>query len=301
MNKVQKYLAVALLTVPVFTACNQEKVDQLTDENITLANRNKGLNKELEGYLKTFNEIEDNLNEIKEREANIVTSTADGVEYKETDRKASVVRDMTAINALMKENRAKMASLQSRLKSSDSEFKKMVASLNYRLREKDEELNVLKTDLETLNIEKEQLTQNVSMLASKVDTLSATTEEQADIIEEQSSVIEERTTALNTAFVAIGSYRDLRDEKVVVKEGGLLGIGSTEKLSEEMNYEAFSKIDITQVRSIPVVAKKVDLVSAHPQGSYEFELNEEENVEKLVILDPEKFWESSKYLVVLVE
>lgn len=301
MNKIQKYLVYTLLTIPVFTACNQDKVDQLSAENSTLAERNQGLNKELDSYMKTFNEIEANLQEIKEREDNIAASTSDNVEYEETDSKEAIVKDMQAINALMLENKQKIVSLQGRLESSDSEFKKMVANLNYRLKQKDDELDVLKTDLETLHIEKEQLTKNVSTLVSQVDTLSMEKQEQASIIEAQNSTIENQISALHTAYVAIGSYKDLRDEQVVVREGGVLGLGSTQKLSEDINQQAFSKIDISEVRTIPVLAKKVDLVSTHPLGSYEFEKNEEEKIEKLVILDPEKFWESSKYLVVLVD
>jgi chromosome segregation ATPase len=201
----------------------------------------------------------------------------------------------------MAENKQKIASLQSQLSSSDSEFKRMTANLNKRLKDKDEEIITLKTNLEALNIEKEQLSQNVAQLSSRVDTLTSVTAEQASLIEEQEGKIENQIIALNTAYVAIGSYKNLRDENVVEKEGGVLGIGSTEKIREDVNQAAFSKIDITEVRTIPVLAKKADLVSAHPLGSYEFEKNEEENIEKLVILDPDKFWESSKYLVVLVE
>jgi chromosome segregation ATPase len=301
MKSIQKYFIAAALSMPLLASCNQDKIDQLSSENTTLAERNQGLNKELESYLQTFNEIEENLQEIKSREENIATSTSDNVEYTDGDRKETVVKDIQAINALMTENKQKINSLQTKLASSDSEFKRMVANLNKRLNDKDEEIIVLKTDLEALNIEKEQLSQNVADLSSKVDTLSTMNAEQASLIEEQEGKIQDQTTALNTAYVAIGSYKNLRDENVVIKEGGVLGLGSTEKIREDVNQNAFSKIDITEVRTIPVLAKKADLVSAHPLGSYEFEKNEEEKIEKLVILDPDKFWESSKYLVVLVE
>ena len=177
----------------------------------------------------------------------------------------------------------------------------MVANLNYRIQQKDEEIVSLKGELETLNIEKEQLAKNVETLTSRIDTLSLEKQEQLATIQEQKSLITDQTTALNTAYVAIGSLKDLREEEVVVKEGGVLGLGSTERLNDKINNEAFSKIDITEVRTIPVLAKKAELVSVHPAGSYEFELNAEEKIEKLVILDPEKFWASSQYLVVMVE
>ncbi len=301
MKRINKAIALAILAAPAFVACNQDKIDKLESENQELATQTQSLNQELETYMKTFNEIEANLKEIKAREENINTKTSDNVEYENSDKKAEIVTDIQAINTLMAENKEKISSLQDKLESSNSEFKKMVSSLNYRINQKDEEITSLKGELETLNIEKEQLAKNVETLTSRIDTLSVEKEEQLATIEEQQSKIEDQTEALNTAYVAIGSYKDLRDEEVVVKEGGVLGLGSTERLNDQINNEAFSKIDITEVRSIPVLAKKVELVSVHPAGSYEFELNAEEKIEKLVILDPEKFWASSKYLVVMVE
>jgi DNA repair exonuclease SbcCD ATPase subunit len=300
MKRIHKTIALAILTVPAFVACNQDKIDKLTSENQELATQTQTLNTELEDYLKTFNEIEANLREIKEREENISTKTSD-VEYENKDQKDEIVSDIQMINTLMAENKKKISSLQDELSSTNSEFKKMVSNLNYRIKEKDEQITTLKTELETLNIEKEQLAKNVETLTSRIDTLSVEKEEQLAKIEEQQSRIEDQTEALNTAYVAIGSYKDLRDEEVVVKEGGVLGLGSTERLNDQINNEAFSKIDITEVQTIPVLAKKVELVSVHPLGSYEFQMNAEEKVEKLVILDPEKFWASSKYLVVMVE
>ncbi len=143
MKSIQKYFIAAALSMPLLASCNQDKIDQLSSENTTLAERNQGLNKELESYLQTFNEIEENLQEIKSREENIATSTSDNVEYADGDRKETVVKDIQAINALMTENKQKINSLQTKLASSDSEFKRMVANLNKRLNDKDQEIIVL--------------------------------------------------------------------------------------------------------------------------------------------------------------
>lgn len=300
MKSINKFVVAALM-VPALAACNKDKIDQLSKENEELSTKTVALNQELEDYMKTFNEIEANLREIKQREDKINLKTDDNVEYKEKDSKKAIVDDIQAINSLMAENKEKMSALQAKLDESSSEFKKMVGNLQYRLKEKDKEITSMKSDLENLNIEKEQLAKNVETLTSKVDTLSSANQQQTATIEDQKSKIDEQTTALNTAYVAIGTYKDLKDEEVVVKDGGILGIGSTEVMNQKINQKAFSKIDISEVRSIPVLAKKVELISVHPEGSYEFERNAEEKIEKLVILDPDRFWESSKYLVVMVD
>ncbi|UII21129.1 hypothetical protein [Fulvivirga ligni] len=299
MKTIKRYIAV-LLIAPAFVACNQKKVDELTSANQSLSTEKQELSVELENYMKTFNEIEANLKEIKSREDKINLSATDNVEYQEGDAKQAVVNDIKAINTLMAENRTKMDELQNKLNTSSAEFKKMVANLNYRIKQKDGEISTMKEDLEKLNIEKEQLTENVTNLTYTVDTLSTTNTKQSDLIANQTKTIENQTESLNTAYVAIGTKKDLEDEDVITKEGGVLGIGSTEKLKANANNKAFSKIDITKTNSIPVFAKKLELVTAHPKDSYELAWNENDQIEKLVILDPAKFWNSSKYLVVKV-
>jgi DNA repair exonuclease SbcCD ATPase subunit len=300
MKHINKYL-LAVLMIPALAACNQDKIDQLSSENETLSTRTVELNQELETYLKTFNEIEANLKEIKEREESINLRAEDNVEYQEADTRTAMVEDIKAINALMAENKEKMAELQQKLDDSGAEFKKMVNNLNYRIKQKDAEIAQMKSAVDSLSVEKEQLAQNVETLTKTVDTLSVLKNEQMALIEAQKTKIDEQITSLNTAWVAIGSSKELQNENVVVKEGGILGIGSTETLNKNLNEQAFSKIDISEVSSIPVLAKKVELITTHPEGSYEFEMNEDEKIEKLVILDPTKFWEASKYLVVKVD
>ena len=299
MKTIKRYIAV-LLIAPAFVACNQKKVDELTSANQSLSTEKQELSVELENYMKTFNEIEANLKEIKSREDKINLSATDNVEYQEGDAKQAVVNDIKAINTLMAENRTKMDELQNKLNTSSAEFKKMVANLNYRIKQKDGEISTMKEDLEKLNIEKEQLTENVTNLTYTVDTLSTANTKQSDLIANQTKTIENQTESLNTAYVAIGTKKDLEDEDVITKEGGVLGIGSTEKLKANADNKAFSKIDITKTNSIPVFAKKLELVTAHPKDSYELAWNENDQIEKLVILDPAKFWNSSKYLVVKV-
>ncbi len=300
MKTLNKYFIAALM-IPALASCNQDKIDQLSSENEQLATRTTELNTEVEKYLKTFNEIEANLREIKAREDKLNLSAEDNVEYQNEDNASTMVEDIKAINALMAENREKMAELQQSLDQAGSEYKKMVNNLNYRIKQKDTEIAEMKSNLDSLNTENVQLSQNIETLTKTVDTLSFQKEENMATIEEQKSKIDEQTTSLNTAFVAIGTGKALEDEEVVVKEGGILGIGSTDKLNKKLNENAFSKIDITEVKSIPVSAKKVELITTHPEGSYEFETSEDEKIEKLVILDPTKFWEASKYLVVKVD
>jgi hypothetical protein len=52
---------------------------------------------------------------------------------------------------------------------------------------------------------------------------------------------------------------------------------------------------------IPLFAKKATFITAHPTESFEFETNENNIIERIVITNPRLFWGTSKYLVVQVE
>jgi len=300
MKRLTQYLSVLMLAL-IIVSCNQKEIDQLNAEKQELSTEKDSLNSNLEAYMRTFNEIEKNLDEIKKREDKINLKTSDNVEFKEGDAKSAVVNDIQAINALMKENRLKMNELQTDLSNTNAEFKKMVSRLNSRLKEKDEEVIAMKGELEQLNIEKKELTQNVEKLTYTVDTLENKATLQAKVIETQNETIDDQTQALNTGFVAIGTFKDLEKEKVVDKEGGILGIGSTETLNYDLNEQAFEKIDVRQTTAIPVFAKKVQLVTNHPEGSYELSKDTDEKIQQLTILNPDEFWKSSRYLVVMVD
>jgi len=300
MKRLTLYVSVLMLALSTMS-CNQDKIDKLSAENQELSTTKDSLNSNLVAYMHTFNEIEKNLAEIKKREDKINLKTSDNVEFNEENAKQAVVKDIQAINALMAENRKKMAELQNRLNSTNKEFKTMVNRLNARLKDKNEQLTAMKGELEQLNIEKAALAENVDKLSYTVDTLENRAQLQTKVIAAQDEKIEHQTEAINTAYVAIGTYKDLKDEQVVDKEGGILGIGSTEKLKDDLNEKAFKKIDKTTTTAIPVFAKKIELVTSHPADSYEISRDMDEQVQKLTILKPDEFWKSSKYLVVMVD
>lgn len=288
----------AIVITLAFAACNQGKIEQLTSENADLAAQHQQLNAEIEDYLRTFSEIESNLAEIKERESMIEIKTSDSPGGAE-DKRASVLEDIQAINGLLEQNKLKIAELTDRLGESDSRYKKLLASMNSRMKEKEEEIAVLKTDLEKLNYEREELTGHVVQLTETVNELNTKTELQGDLISTQQSRIDDQVLAMNTAYVAVGTSRDLRDENVISSDGGLLGIGKVPRLKEDFNDGAFQRIDIREVREIPINTKKCEIVTRHPAGSFELSRSADDSgIEKIVITDPDTFWNTSKYLVV---
>jgi hypothetical protein len=159
--------------------------------------------------------------------------------------------------------------------------------MNGQLMQKDAELADLNTRLASLNLQ-------VAQLITDVDTLTAENQR-------VNQTLNETKTALHAAYFVVGGRKDLEKSKVIDHKGGLLGIGTTKKLNENADPSQFTQIDYTQTTTIPVNGQNVRLVTSHPTDSYSLEKDgtNSKKVKNVVINDPDKFWRSSKYLVVM--
>lgn len=234
----------------------------------------------IQEFIRGFNEIQDNLDMIKEKEKIVSESSKDAETRK--SKEDQIIADIQTIYDVMNKNKQRLATMRSRLKDSNKkneELEKFIARLTTEIEEKDAQINNLKGELERLNIEMTNL---------------------ITVYKEESQASDLKTEKLNTAYYAFGTSKELIKNGVLTKEGGFIGLGKSQKIKEDFNKEYFTRIDITSVTSIPLGAKKAKLVTTHPAGSYKIE-GSEGKAEKISITNPEDFWSASKYLVIVIE
>lgn len=281
-------LSVAIAATALLTGCdNHEKeLAALTYQKDSLMSVSSAKDQSIEEFFTSFEEIESNLSAITAKQNLIAEKTEDGQEVGK-DVREQINMQIAAIGQLMEESKAKTEELSRKLKNSNykvGKFEKMIASLNTQIAEKDSQLVSLNDRLIALNSQVDNLNTTVASLNSK-DSVNT-------------EVIATQTKKMNTAYIAVGNYEKLRDEHVVTKEGGFLGLGKEEKLSSNLNQEAFKPVDITQLSNIPVGTKDAKLVTVHPADSYSIEI-QNDKVSEIRITDADKFWSTSKYLVVM--
>jgi hypothetical protein len=95
------------------------------------------------------------------------------------------------------------------------------------------------------------------------------------------------------------SISELKDEGIVERQGGILGIGSTPVLRSDFAREHFTPVDIREIEYIPLESKKAELISVHPDESYH--ISGDNQADTLFIEDPNLFWTATKFLVVAVK
>ncbi len=234
----------------------------------------------IQSFIRGFNEIQDNLDEIKQKEK-IVSEISKDPEARKS-KEQQIVDDIQSIYDIMNKNKQRLASMKSKLKDSNKrndELEKFISRLTLEIEQKDAQINDLKGQLEKMNVEMTNLNLNY---------------------EEATQESAVKTEKLNTAFYAFGTSKELIKNNVLTKEGGFIGMGKTAKMKDDFNKAYFTKVDVSVLSEIVLGAKKAKLVTTHPVGSYKIE-GAEGKAEKLVITNVEDFWSISKYLVIVVE
>ncbi|MCB0400496.1 MAG: hypothetical protein KDD41_00280 [Flavobacteriales bacterium] len=275
-----------LACVTILFSCNTDELEgeiaNLQEQNLEAQGQLNEKEELIVEFIGSMNEIQDNLAKIKEREGIMTARFDKGNVEMDNGMKEDIIADIEMINNLLLENKEKMSSLNARLKKSNlriSELEKMIQNLEMQLQEKDAQIANLQ-----------------SQLAEANQQLAVLFEEYNNRIEE----LGEQEEKLNKAFYCYGSEKELKAQGVITKEGGFIGLGKTAKLSEDFNKEYFTQVNISVDREIELNVKKVKMITNHPKESYDL-VGTEGNYEKIVIKDPETFWSSSKYLVLVVE
>lgn len=279
-------LAVVIATSGMFTtSCNNAEkdknplADSLSSVNGELSGQLSEKEAALQEFVNAFNEIQGNLNEIKEKEK-IVTASSKSGDVK--SKEESIKEDIQAIYDLMAKNKNRIGSLSKKLKGANSKIaglEEMITNLQAQMDAKDGEIAELKSALEAKNIE-------LSNIQMNLETVEA----------ESSS----KTEKMNTVYYAMGTSKELKEKNVITKEGGFIGLGKSTKVKEDFNKEYFTKIDASQTSSININAKKAKILTNHPSSSYKL-VSTDKMVEKIEITNAEDFWSNSKYLVIVTE
>jgi myosin heavy subunit len=281
--------ALVFITVAILlTSCarrEKQEIARLTAERDSILTVNYEKDQTIIDFLSAISEIQENLARITEKENALTVSASSQHEMVRTSRE--IIRSqINEIRQMMEESKKKVNELTAMLKSSHMKlenFEKMIRSLNDQLAQKDIQIG--------------QLERKVKELTITVVGLDSTLREAEMQNAEKSRIIEEQANRLHTAYVAVGTYSDLKNKKIVTRKGGLLGIGRTLHVIPGAR-SAFDKIDIRTTTTIPVKAREIQIVTPHPADSYKVEHNGN-RASEIVITDAEKFWSESRQLIVV--
>ena len=281
----KKLLMMACLAALVLTGCKDGK----TTAGIGAA-QNDSLNSiiaqkdsELNDLMGTINEIEDGLNQINEAE-NRVTLLKNG---EGASKKQKLTENVQFIATRMKQNKELIAKLQKQMANSSiksEQLQKTIDLLNKKLEAKEKEMQALREELDKQDIHIMELDETINNLNTKSNRLTSESSRKTEVINAQDKQI-------NTAWYVFGTKKELKNQHIL--EGNKVMTGNFNK-----NY--FTKIDIRDLSEIKLYSKNVKVLTTHPSSTYSL-VRDANKQYTLRITNPQIFWSTSKYLVVLVK
>lgn len=291
--KILKFILPLLLIS--FVSCNEEEkkeIERLKAENTELVESSMAKDSVMMLMLETFSEIEDNLTEIRGRQNTIDIRTAN--DEKSGSSKERILNDIAYINGLLADNQQNLEELKTQLNKAKAAQRTGTKKLNNAL----DQITRMEKLISQLSVQNEQKNLEISALKEELISMNYELDKISMAFAKELQVVEEQKEQLNTAYYAIGTFKELKNANILTKKGSFIGMGGARALVEDFNKEQFIEVDITEVKDILIDSKKAQLATNHAEGSYEF-VEEEGMITKLTILDPTVFWSVSKFCVIV--
>lgn len=279
------FLSVSIISVFLF-ACQPNDSKSVDQKAENMEDKIANSDSTIDAMLKAFNDIQENLLEIKVREGKIQIESS---EIDKDNPQEQIIADIQILNNLMMENEIKLKQLNQSLgqsKSKNSEFRRLILNLNKQLEEKNKEIYSLNEELKLKQLE-------IEGLYFRLDSSGY----ENTVLETE---LDNKINELNRAFYTYGTSKELIEKNVISKEGGFFGLGKSKNLKDQFNDNYFTEIDVREQKSFLIYAEKAELITNHPTNSYKL-MGMESRVDSLLITDPEEFWKASKYLVIVID
>lgn len=281
-----KKLMLLGLCMAAMVACKQEKPKTemaLVLQRDSLYQVIAQKDNEINDMMSTMNEIEEGFREIAEAE-NRVSIAKDG---EGANKQQRIRENMHFIQQTMKQNHDLINKLRQQLRESSykgEQMKKAIENLARQLEEKNQQIQQLRAELDAKDIHISELDESIANLHTDVSNLTVESSRKTETINAQDK-------ELNTAWFVFGTKSELKEQNIYVKG---------KVLQSNFNKDYFTKIDIRIDKEIKLYSRSAEMLTAHPSSSYTLQRDANKQY-VLRINNPEVFWSTSKYLVVLVK
>ncbi len=273
----------------VLAACNGQKEETTADGVMTTSDSLEVALANQDSLLSLMNEITDGMNQIKNLEQILTSSTDLNNETK--SRRDEIRDDMMAIQQALQDRRQRLEQLEKRLKTDkakNASLLKSIEGMKAQIAQQESTIETLRNDLAAANIE-------VGRLGQAVDSLNTTV---ADVTAERNAAQQQSaqlTQELNTCYYAIGSKQELKDNKII--ETGFLR--KTKIMAGDFKQGFFTTADKTSLTTVKLHSKKAKVLTNQPSDSYQ--IVDDGGQKVLKITNTNRFWSLTNYLVVQID
>lgn len=282
-----KKIVYAALVAAAFASCNTNngKSDDMQYQIDSLQHIIDGRDAELNDLMGIVSDVQEGIRCINEAEQRVTVAEGNA----ERANQREIIREnMQYIQDAMAQNRQTISKLQEKLKASSihsDKLQKTIAQLQAQIEQQGARLQELEASLAEKNIVIASQGVQIDSLTNDVQNLTAESAAKQQTLDQQDK-------DLHKAWFVFGTKTELKTQKIL-KDGEVLRDGS-------FNQDYFTEIDIRYDKVVRFYSKSAKILTSHPADSYQLVRDAQKQYE-LHIVNPDKFWSVSKYLVVLVK
>lgn len=273
-------------SVLALSSCSSKKGDDLKETDARIDSLQKVIEQkdnEINDIMATFNEIQEGFRLIEQAE-NTVSLMKTG---EQVDKSEQIRMSIRNIQQSMQHNRDLIARLQQQVREGSTrseQLKRTIDSFVKQLDDKNKALQQLQAELEQKDIHIAELDKTVAELNTDLGDMKEESRQKQQTIDSQDA-------QLNTAYYVFGNKKELQSQNIYHKG---------HVLRSSFNKSYFTKIDIRDVKEIKLYSKSAEILTTHPAGTYTLQPDAQKQY-ILRITNPQQFWSTSRYLVILVK
>ena len=292
--KTLKFGALIALVGLMTVSCVEKsaKYQALLAQRDSLQNKVSSVQTEYNQSMDLLSQVDSGFAAISESEASLKIELK-GVEGQTSAKKQELAEKFNQLKQVLEENKARVAKLQKfqrenkELAGKNSKLDETIQRMETELAEKTASIEALQAELAKRDVKINELNQTVTGLNSNISSLK-------DESAKQQSTIKAQDESLNKVWYYIGTSKDLKEAQIVTSNG--LFKAKT-VMDRDFNKSVFTAADKRGLSSIPTNSKSAKIISNHPADSYTLNKGEDKMI-TIEILNADKFWSVSKYLVI---
>ncbi|MGP1515182.1 MAG: hypothetical protein ACTTJH_04420 [Bacteroidales bacterium] len=284
--------SIIALVFTLFSCTNKEEQRQreqhLRDSFNTILDKKTQQVQTLDAQMR---DIDENLMNISSRYAELRQIASSDASITENVAKHIEIQ-INAIAEFLAKDKQKIAYIQSQLAKQNNqdakvtELQNRINELNVRIAKGEEQITSLTDELKGKNIKLDNLNSQVTKL-------------QAESQKNKSELIKLEDERYKGFFI-VGTKKELNKLGLIDTKGGFVGLGRTITLAKNGDISMMQRIDIRNVKEIPLTGQKVELLTPHPASSYSWQ-GIQNKPSAIMIENSEEFWQATRCLVILVK
>lgn len=228
--------------------------------------------------------ISEDMEKIRRLEAGIPSETG-SIDSIQAGR---VIADINVVKRTLRQRRLQLNELEETLQQSvmyNDELQGAINALRRQLERQSGEINSLRSQLLAANRHIGSLIDTVDSLSNTVTTVT----NELDEAERTAAVLE---TELNTCYYIVADKSRLKDYKIL--ETGFLR--RARLMEGDYDIDMFTMADKRMLDTLSLGSRKARVLTKHPVDSYG--IIDADGMKSLVIVNPERFWSLTDYLVI---